>query len=42
MVEPVLKEGGEMRTVMDKEGWWWRMNFPSSTMDTRWPIPGDG
>lgn len=38
----MLKEGGTVRMVMDREGWWRTMNFPSSTMEMRWPIPGDG
>ncbi|KAJ0470305.1 hypothetical protein HanIR_Chr14g0717271 [Helianthus annuus] len=31
-----------MRMTTESEGWWVWMSFPISTMDTRWPIPGDG
>lgn len=30
-----------MRIVMEK-AWWWSMNPPSSTVDTKWPIPREG
>lgn len=42
-VEPVLNEGGDVSMAMVKElGWWRRMSLPSSTIEIRWPIPGDG
>lgn len=31
-----------MRIVMENEGLWVSMSFPSSTIGTRWLIPGDG
>lgn len=27
---------------MEKDGWWLRMSLPSSTIEIRCPIPGDG
>jgi hypothetical protein len=26
----------------ESEGWWLRMSLPGSTMEMRWPLPGDG
>ncbi|KAJ0533987.1 hypothetical protein HanRHA438_Chr09g0396121 [Helianthus annuus] len=31
-----------VRTTMEKEGWCLVMSFPSSTIEMRWPIPGEG
>lgn len=39
---PVLKEGIRVSTIMLNEGWCLTISFPSSTIDMRWPIPGDG
>lgn len=41
-VEPMLKDGVVVRMVMENEGWWLSMIFPSSTIDIRWPMPGAG
>ncbi|XXG82127.1 hypothetical protein AAC387_Pa10g0140 [Persea americana] len=41
-VEPVLKGAWVMRMVMEKGGLSSKMLFPSSTMEIRWPMPGDG
>ncbi|KAJ8621566.1 hypothetical protein MRB53_030095 [Persea americana] len=41
-VEPVLKEAWVMRMVTEKGGLSSKMLFPSSTMEIRWPMPGDG
>lgn len=30
------------RMVTEKEWWWLRTCFPSSTMEARWPLPGEG
>lgn len=27
---------------MERDGFWERMSLPNSTMDTKWPIGGDG
>lgn len=31
-----------VRMMMEKDGWWLRMSLPSSTIEIRCPIPGDG
>jgi hypothetical protein len=43
-VEPKWMGGVVTRMWMEIEsdGWWLRMSLPSSTMEMRWPLPGDG
>jgi len=38
-VTVALGDGVRMRMVMESEGWWERMSLPSSTMETRCPLP---
>lgn len=38
----MLKGAWVRKMVIEKGGFNWRRRFPSSTMETRWPIPGDG
>lgn len=41
-VDPVSNRAGVMRMIIESEGWRVWMSFPSSTMETRCPIPGEG
>ena len=41
-VEGVLEGGVRMSIVMESEGWWVSMSLPSSTMETRCPLPNAG